>query len=68
MRGSKAKKLRREASKLALAGLGALIKPQKKRQRLVDVPNSGGVMVDIAMHPARAGIARATYQQLKKGW
>ena len=67
MRGSKAKKLRREASKLAVAGLGALSKPQKKRQRLVDVPNSGGLMVDVCVEQAQAGMARVTYRQLKKG-
>ena len=66
MRGSKAKKVRREASKLALAGLGAPIKPQKKRQRLVDVPNSGGLMVDVSVDQVRTGTARVTYQQLKK--
>jgi len=67
MRGSKAKKLRREATKLTTLGLGDERKLQKKRQRLVDVPGSGGLMVDVAMGQAQAGIARGTYQRLKKG-
>uniref|UniRef100_A0A6M3JNW0 Uncharacterized protein n=1 Tax=viral metagenome TaxID=1070528 RepID=A0A6M3JNW0_9ZZZZ len=67
MRGSKSKKLRREATLLTAVGMGATIKLKKKRPRLVDVPGSEGRMVDVAANQVLAGIARATYQQLKKG-
>ena len=67
MRGSKSKKLRREATFLTAVGMGAKIKPKPKQQQLVDIPGSGGLMVDVSMDQAQVGIARVTYQRLKKG-
>ena len=67
MRGSKSKKLRREATLLTTVGMGAKIKPKPKQQQLVDIPGSEGLMVDASMDQAQVGIARVTYQRLKKG-
>ena len=63
MRGSKAKKLRKEVKKLGLGAPATTIK--KGRQRLVDVPGSEGLMVDVTPVQAVGSEMRRRYQQMK---
>uniref|UniRef100_A0A6H2A4M6 Uncharacterized protein n=1 Tax=viral metagenome TaxID=1070528 RepID=A0A6H2A4M6_9ZZZZ len=63
MRGSKTKKLRKEVEKLGLGAPAVVIK--KGRQRLVDVPGSEGLMVDVTPVQVIGGEVRRRYQQLK---
>ena len=63
MRGSKAKKLRRKVEEMGLGAPAVVIK--KGRQRLVDVPGSEGLMVDVTPVQVLGDEARRKYQQLK---
>ena len=63
MRGSKAKKLRREVEQMGLGAPPTMIK--KGRQTLVDVSGSEGLMVDATPVQVIGGEMRRRYQQLK---
>jgi hypothetical protein len=64
MRGSKAKRLRKEAGNAGLAIIPSIVRLGKTQ--LMDVPGSDGLMIDVTPTQLLGSEARQKYQQLKR--